>query len=449
MTCPNCEKLQKRVEELGKALAERDKLIAELREENSLLKRRLTLYENANTPPSRRRYPTRPRTRTSEKRFPGRPKGHLGRTRPTPKPDVVKAPEWKEECPRCGRRLGPPSFVGHRVVEEISNPSPKTVIDFLEFEGKCEACGAHVVARHPDCPPDGRLGKNALVQTTLMKFEERLPHRKVCETLNRVYGLSVTPATVLDITRRVSDWLRPEYEKTMERIRGAPVVYADETGEHVDGRKCWLWCFTTDIDTLVVVRRTRGKRVIEEVLGKDFQGTIVCDGWRSYPSFTPRLQRCWSHLLRETKYCAEQVSEAETLSKALHGLYGDLKASLEDDPPPEERARIASNAKRRLRYWLKKRYRSGEVKKLVEKVRNGFDHWFTFVTTPGVEPTNNRAERALREHVVQRKIIGTFRNGKGTRIYETIMTMLATWKQQGLDPAQALAESLTVAWSKS
>ncbi len=83
------------------------------------------------------------------------------------------------------------------------------------------------------------------------------------------------------------------------------------------------------------------------------------------------------------------------------------------------------------------------------KLGRRIQHAITFVIMPGVEPTNNRAERALREHVVQRKIIGTFRNGKGTRIYETIMTMLATWKQQGLDLAQALAESLTGAWAKS
>jgi len=71
------------------------------------------------------------------------------------------------------------------------------------------------------------------------------------------------------------------------------------------------------------------------------------------------------------------------------------------------------------------------------------------VTTQGVEPTNNRAERALREHVVQRKITGTLRNEKGTSIYETMMTLLATWKQRGLNPAQTLADSLRFAWVKS
>jgi len=95
-----------------------------------------------------------------------------------------------------------------------------------------------------------------------------------------------------------------------------------------------------------------------------------------------------------------------------------------------------------LEYWLKKRYSSDEVRKFVKKMRNGANYLFTFVIHPNVEPTNNRAERALREHVVQRKIIGTFRNEKGTPIYETIMTMLAKWEQRGLDPSEALAESL-------
>jgi hypothetical protein len=103
----------------------------------------------------------------------------------------------------------------------------------------------------------------------------------------------------------------------------------------------------------------------------------------------------------------------------------------------------------RLSYWLNKQYRSVEVEKFIEKVQNGFEHWFTFVVTPGVEPTNNRAERALKESVVQRKIIGTFRSGKGTWIYETITTLLATWEQRGLNPSQKMAESLTTAWAKS
>lgn len=247
MTCQDCQRLQTSLEELT---AENTRL----QQENTELRRKPALYENPHTPPSRRAYPTR-RSRGGP-RFPGGPRGQQGRTRPRQRPDVVKAPEPKERCESCGAPLGKPSYVDHHIVEEISNPAPRQVIDFLEFEWTCRECGSHTVSRHPDCPPGGRLGKNALVQATLMKFQERLPLQKVCEALGRTYGLQVTPATMLDVTRRVGGWLRPEYMRILRRIRSAEVVYVDETGVRVDGLRHWTWGFTTGSETLIAIKRS-------------------------------------------------------------------------------------------------------------------------------------------------------------------------------------------------
>jgi len=338
--------------------------------------------------------------------------------------------------------------VGHHFVEEISNPHPRQVIDFLEFEYKCTRCNGYSLATHQDCPPDGVFGKNALIQTTLLKFEERLPFEKISQQMENQFGLPMTPASALDITRRVSEYLRPEYEAILERIRHAKVINVDETSEKVDGKNHWLWVFTTETDTFFAIRKSRGKNVLDEVLGKDFEGFLGCDGWKSYSNFTDRLQRCWAHLLREAEWLAEHCQEAKPLYIALKRLYADLATSLLGDPPFAKRKKLQAAAKRRLRYWLEKKYESLEAKRFIEKVRNGSDHWFSFVVVPGLEPTNNRAERALKEPVVQRKIIGTFRNGKGIRIYETMMTLLATWKQRGRNPYEAMAESLTASWSR-
>jgi len=362
---------------------------------------------------------------------------------------VVKKPDWKERCTRCGTPLGEPSHVHHNIIEEISNPAPKQVIDFLEFGWECPECGISTTARHPDSPPSGRFGRNVLVQATLMKYEERLPHRKVSEALDRTYGLRVTPATVLDITRRVSDWLRPEYVRILRRIRAAGVVYVDETGAKVDGILHWTWAFTTGSETLIAVRKSRGSKVLEEILGEDFDGVIVCDGWKAYPCFTDGIQRCWAHLLREARYLAERVDEAGPLSEALHRLYGGLSCWAVDKPPPEEAMRLAGEARALMEDWAGRLYEDEEVRRLAAKIRNGMDYWFTFLVVPGVEPTNNRAERALRESVVQRRIMGCFRNGKGTKIYETVMTVLATWKQRGLDLSQTLGETLSREWANS
>jgi len=75
-------------------------------------------------------------------------------------------------------------------------------------------------------------------------------------------------------------------------------------------RKHWIWTFTTPFETFIVIRKSRGTKVLIEVLTRRFKGIIVCDGWKPYVRFTKRLQRCWAHLLRESKELSEDFVEA-------------------------------------------------------------------------------------------------------------------------------------------
>jgi transposase len=100
-------------------------------------------------------------------------------------------------------------------------------------------------------------------------------------------------------------------------------------------------------------------------------------------------------------------------------------------------------ARAMLKRLIEGNYENEDVRILMSKISNGFEYWFTFIIHPDVEPTNNRAERAIRGHVVQRKIIGTLRNNKRTSIHERIMTVLATWSLLGLDSLQMLRLKLS------
>jgi len=457
-SCPNCAKLKKKIKHLKTVNQQLTQDNTQLREEVKELKRQLAPYENAKILANPK---TKTKTKTDIKkhahparhnpnglRFPGRPKGHPGRTRPQPRPDEIRRPEWGE-CKHCGAALPGPEFVEHHIVEEISNPTPKTCIDFLEYQGACDVCGQYTISRHPDCPPDGRLGKNVLVQTTLMRYEDRLTLRKVVEALARQHGLILSPATILDITRRVSFWLEPVYEGIWEKIGKAPVVYVDETGEKVDGVNYWLWTFVTLTETLLVIRKRRSKNVLKEVLGEEFDGWIGCDGWKSYPAFTTNIQRDWAHLLREARELAQEYREAEPLYRGLKRIFDRVEKALKTDPPPQERERLARNARSAMRRWIKRPYKKRKVKSLAKKMDNGFAYWFSYITHPGIEPTNNMAEQSLREPVVQRKIMGCFRNHKGTHIYEVITSVLATWKKRGYNTSQMLAQTLTQQWARS
>ena len=394
------------------------------------LERRLEKYENPHTPPSLRWKTVKKKPGGGRV---GRPRGHEGVTRPQATP-TESIPLTLAKCPHCRSRLGKPVKVESKIIEEIPEPRPVKVTEFLVRHYECKSCGEHVAASDSRCPREGVFGPRTLAHITLLKYHGRLPHRKVCETLEREFGLVVSPATVLDVTRRVSDSLREEYRQVIEDIRRSDVVYVDETGFKVSGVQFWLWAFTTETETLVVIRQSRGKKVLKEVLGKTYDGIIVCDGLRSYASYATRLQRCWSHILREVGHVAEKHEEAVPLCKALHRLYTKLVTVLETEPPPEKRKYLHRRALATLRRWTGRDYATEKVVKLADKIKTASKSMLTFVLHPYVEPTNNRVERALREHVVIRKIIGTLRNSKGTRIHETVMTMLATWKQQNLNP---------------
>ncbi|KXA95364.1 hypothetical protein AKJ65_01940 [candidate division MSBL1 archaeon SCGC-AAA259E19] len=446
-SCPRVEELEERVEELEGKNQELKEKLALKDEKIKRLHKKLRKYRNPHTPSSKRRGSSKSKSSSSGQEKRGRKKGHEGTTRSKPEPEQTIVVE-EEKCPECGAELGEPKGVESRIIEDIPEPEPVVAKEYKLGHYECSDCGEEVVASHPDCPEEGRFGKNVLVQATLLKYEERIPYRKVSDLFEWQYSLEVSPASVLDFVRRTSDWLQPEYEKVWENVRNSDILYIDETGMKVDGEQHWIWAFTTGEETLVALRKGRNKEVLKEVLGKDFDGTIVCDGWSSYATYvkntSPKadLQRCWAHLLREAEDRADKIEEAEPISEKLHEIFENLTEFAGKDPPPDEREERREKAEKELEKLLDQGYEDERVEELIKKIKNGKEHWFTFVTEPGLEPTNNQAERALREHVVHRKIIGGLRSKKGMKIHETIMTLLTTWKQQDLDPYQEMIKAV-------
>jgi transposase len=421
----------------------------QLRRENELLKAkiseleaRLAQYENAHTPPSLRRGGNRKKDQNKNKNGkPGQKIGHKGLTRPYATPDR-QVEVTIDRCPDCGADLGTPFRIDSKIIEEIPEPQPVIVTEYKIGHYRCPCCRKEVVAIDPGCPHEGKFGNNVIAHATLLKYESRLTHRKIKDAMMRLFGLKISPATILDLTRRAADAVRSEYDAILSKIRSAPILYVDETSIHVQGERHWIWTFSTPSESFFVIRKSRGTKVLMEVLTRRFKGIIVCDGWKPYARFTNRIQRCWAHLLRESKDIAEKFEEAIPLHNALKELYEILTKAMENDPPPKVRKTLWQLAREALKQWALKEYSIEKVRKLIRKINNGFDYWFTFIINPGVEPTNNRAERALRPHVVLRKILGTLRNDKGTSIHERIMTTLATWGLKGLDCLQMLTAKL-------
>ena len=279
---------------------------------------------------------------------------------------------------------------------------------------------------------------NVLAQATLSKYEYRLPHRKIADRFEQLHGLELSPASAWRATERAARAGRCEYDQIRAQIQQADVVHVDETGHKLDCDRIWIWTFRTDQHTLYAVRESRGSTVPEEVLGEDFDGIIICDGWTAYPAFSRNLQRCWAHILREAEDVADDYNQAEPIHRTLKQMYVGLQSWLETDPSEHQRVQMQNVAQVSLETLVDRSVNDGPVATLLGKIEGGLDYWLTFVGKPAVSPTNNAAENALREPVILRKLIGTLRNERGMFVHETVLSLLATWSQQGLNPYDQL-----------
>ncbi|GGI95587.1 hypothetical protein GCM10008995_02100 [Halobellus salinus] len=170
---------------------------------------------------------------------------------------------------------------------------------------------------------------NVIAQAALSRYDHRLPYRKIGDRFEQLHGLELSGAAAWHTTERAARAGRCEYEQIRHQIQQANVVHVDETGIKRDGEQAWIWTFTTENHTLYAVRESRGSDVPAEVLGEDFAGTVVCDGWTAYPAFSSNLQRCWAHILREAEDAAEKQAEGEPIYRALKQLYVALQTRLE------------------------------------------------------------------------------------------------------------------------
>jgi len=373
---------------------------------------------------------------------PGRDPGHEGTTRPPPDPDQTI---WVDEayCPDCECVLTDPDSYRAQTVIDTPLPVPVTVTEYKLGTHHC-SCGNEVTATHEDCPAAGRFGPNILAQTALRRFYGRLPNRKQADIFDWQLDQPVSHRTVYNLTKRVADQLRPAYEQVKESVRESDVIYVDETPFPVGGDRHWVWTFVTDEEILYKFDESRGSQVLEAVLGEELpeDTTLSCDGWSAYDTYHLKLQRCWSHLLREAEFLAERYREAKPLCDELHELHDELTSFDEKNPSESAREQKREDATLHLEGLIRQDYQYEEVQKLITKIRNGLGYWLTFVTEPDVDSTNNRAERALREQVMLRKMFRTLQSTEGVYIHETITTMLATWKRRGLDPPEQLQSVL-------
>ena len=194
---------------------------------------------------------------------------------------------------------------------------------------------------------------------------------------------------------------------------------------------------------LLVIRNSRGNNVLEEILGKNYAGIVVCDCWRAYDFLINAiLQRCWAHLLRKSKVL-ESIA-GKHFHKKLSALFDDIIKFNNTEKNEKQRFRKYTQMTKKLQRIVDYYSKYEECKAVAKYINFHIESWFTCVKLAGVQPTNNYAEQAIRETVLVRKIIGAFRSVKGTKTYETLASLIASWQYQKLDIKKELQRMLSV-----
>jgi hypothetical protein len=419
------------------------------RERVAALEQRLADLEGGTQPPPwvKANRPARQKE-TSPPRKQRRPESNRGRPRGEPTQYVQHA---YDQCPDCGYTLRGQAVRRRREVVEL----PDRAVSITEHQllmRYCPVCAAYktpTVSFAGMVLGQGRIGVRLASLIGALRTSYRLPLAQIQSLLAAVYGVHLSVGGLQDILARLRRQLAPVHAQIAAQTRAGPVLHMDETGWRQDGLNGYLWVQATPGPTatrLYTFDRSRSGQVARTLLA-GFGGVLSTDFYAVYDQYAGPQQRCWAHLLRD----AHKLGEAHPDRPDVQAWVGALKmlfagaGALDLSPcTHRERARVARDLERRLRA-LAACYRTTHdhpLHGLAQRLHRYESALFEFLRTPGVSPTNNLAERAVRPQVIARKISGGSRSATGSAIRCDLASLFHTWAARGLNPLTACLDAL-------
>ena len=432
--------------ELDRAQQENDRLRKEnerLKQETERLRRELEAALRA----SKRQ--AAPHSRGSPKANPKRPGRKPGRRygrqacRPIPKRvDERIAVSLPESCPHCGGGVERESCETQYQEEVVR----RTIVRRFDIAvGRCRDCRRRVQGRHRLQTSDAvgvgsvQLGPEALTLAAILNKQMGLSLGHTRQVLSYGFGLEVSRGGLYRALARMAGRAALTYDGLVEAARQAPVNGMDETGWKVGGRLQWLHVAVSAQVTVYAILPGRGYEQSILILGAEYDGFLIHDGWAPYYRFQFAFhQSCLAHLLKRCREMAQIASPAAlAFPRAVEHL---LQTSLElrdryEQGEVSERGRSIATGKleARLDRMLATRRRNSANRRMARHLEHERLWLFTFLHCPGLDATNNAAERAIRGMVIARKVWGGNRSWEGARTQQILASVLRTCWQQGKD----------------
>jgi transposase len=284
----------------------------------------------------------------------------------------------------------------------------------------------------------GLVGPRLSALAAYQKGDGHMSYSTIQRFWNEVLGLPISRGQLVNVVQKASAAFETPYAELREALVEQRYLGVDESGHKDQGDKLWTWCFRAPQFTVFHIDPSRGSEVLKAVLTETFGGVLGSDYFSAYHKYLSDcgvlIQFCWAHLIRDIRFLAEHRDKSLALwGHKLLGWIRQLFATWHRAGQMTE-AGFAHSVDRIRRGFLKAVRRPpwrSEAQTLAERFRGrAADNYFHFLTIPGIEPTNNQTEQAIRHIVIDRHITQGTRGARGQRWCERVWTVLATCRQQ-------------------
>lgn len=409
----------------------------QLRAEIERLKQPPANSRNSSQPPSRDQKSNQPANRPKKKHGP--PFGHKRFVR-----ELIDNPDRRisvkvGQCEQCRHDLSgvAPEKIVRRQVTELPESNP-VVIETQQHEVLCPHCQRLNRGQLPEgLEADHYFGPRLEATVVFLKHQQHLSYERIVQTLRELFGLELSEGGIASIIARAGERAAVTAAEIKEQVITSLAIKSDETSARVGGRNFWHWVFIGASAVYHQIVPRRNAKVIEELMGERCAEVWVCDCFGAQLKAPARVfQLCLQHQLRDLQRVLDQLpgslwaAEMQKLFREAIHLNNRF-----DRPDPQLTLpgfmRRVSEIENDLDALLDQRLTGPDERKLQNRYLLHREKLLTFLYYPGVPPTNNQSEQALRTSVIHRKVTNGFRSDWGAKAYADLLSVIATSKIKG------------------
>ncbi len=391
-----------------------------------------------------------------KKREAGGQPGHPGAGRELLGEDQVSeiVDHYPEECSGCGREFTDAEKVprhgpGRHQVAEL----PPTTVVYTEHRThrlRCRGCRKRTRATL------GVVGESAFgpalqAAVVALTARNRISRRDMSELLFELFGVRVSVGAIDAICQRTSGLLAGPHERLTSEVLGSGAINVDETGWYLAGENRTMWTAATEHAAIFQIAEDRHRDRLQELLGPDFAGIVTSDRWWAYDLLDPeQRQACWSHLQRDFRFHSEGLAAQKEfgegglqLTRRLFDVWHAFGEHHDRDRLAAEMTPIQNELRKLLEHATNGSKRHRLFRRFANNLLKLWPALWTFITIPGITPTNNAAERSLRGPVIHRKLSHGNQSDDGERFTERSLSASVTCRLQHRSLLAYLRDLLT------